>query len=311
MIPTLEEVTGTQVRRGPPARAPRAARRRPRTTSCGCCSRRSTCPSPIDAYFGARLLHRAHLQRVPRHGRTRSSTTASCARRSRSACAQGKGPVTPDGEMERERYRVVVEGPPNWTSFRAVLEDVRRRGRGGRRLHLHEGGRRLRPRLPPRPRSRPLETLADYCLGCYTNLNLPDARSTCSTRYVERVRGRRLPHQLGQELQLVQRRPAAHPARGREARSGRPGRLHRERPRRSALLLGGQHQEPARVVLPDDRAEARGGGGRHEATPSASTSARPRPRPSCSTRTARCSAAASRTAAATTTWPARSRSARR
>ncbi|MFV1996005.1 MAG: hypothetical protein ACC661_11275, partial [Verrucomicrobiales bacterium] len=32
--------------------------------------------------------------------------------------AQGKGPITPEGDMAEERYRLVVEGPPNWTSFR-------------------------------------------------------------------------------------------------------------------------------------------------------------------------------------------------
>jgi len=26
--------------------------------------------------------------------------------------------MTPDGPMKEERYRLVVEGPPNWTSFR-------------------------------------------------------------------------------------------------------------------------------------------------------------------------------------------------
>jgi benzoyl-CoA reductase subunit B len=32
--------------------------------------------------------------------------------------AQGQGPVTPDGDMGKEKYRLVVEGPPNYTSFR-------------------------------------------------------------------------------------------------------------------------------------------------------------------------------------------------
>jgi len=32
--------------------------------------------------------------------------------------AAGKGPVTPEGEHPGEKYRLVVEGPPNWTSFR-------------------------------------------------------------------------------------------------------------------------------------------------------------------------------------------------
>ena len=33
--------------------------------------------------------------------------------------ARGLGPVTPDGDMREERFRLVVEGPPNWTDFRA------------------------------------------------------------------------------------------------------------------------------------------------------------------------------------------------
>ncbi len=31
---------------------------------------------------------------------------------------KGLGPVTPEGEIEEEQFRLVVEGPPNWTSFR-------------------------------------------------------------------------------------------------------------------------------------------------------------------------------------------------
>ncbi len=30
----------------------------------------------------------------------------------------GLGPITPEGDMPEEKYRLVVEGPPNWTSFR-------------------------------------------------------------------------------------------------------------------------------------------------------------------------------------------------
>ena len=32
--------------------------------------------------------------------------------------AAGLGPVTPDGPMGEEKYRLVVEGPPNYTNFR-------------------------------------------------------------------------------------------------------------------------------------------------------------------------------------------------
>ena len=30
----------------------------------------------------------------------------------------GEGPTTPEGILKDERYRLVVEGPPNWTNFR-------------------------------------------------------------------------------------------------------------------------------------------------------------------------------------------------
>ena len=103
--------------------------------------------------------------------RRRPSTTACCARRSRSACAR-QGPITPDGEMHEEKYRLVVEGPPNWTSFRDFWQMFYDEGAvvvastytkvGG----IYDFGFRHDP-------DHPLESLADYCLGCYTNLNLP------------------------------------------------------------------------------------------------------------------------------------------
>lgn len=94
----------------------------------------------------------------------------------------GKGPVTPDGDLERERYRVVVEGPPPWTHFRELWKMFADEGAvvvastytkvGG----VYDFGFRHDP-------SRPLETLADYCMGCYTNLNLP-TRVEMIARYV-------------------------------------------------------------------------------------------------------------------------------
>jgi benzoyl-CoA reductase subunit B len=96
---------------------------------------------------------------------------------------RGLGPVTPDGDIERERFRVVVEGPPNWTSFRQFWKMFSDEGAvavastytkvGG----VYDLGFRHDP-------SRPLETLAEYCLGCYTNLGLP-TRIKLLARYVE------------------------------------------------------------------------------------------------------------------------------
>ncbi len=82
-----------------------------------------------------------------------------------------------------ERYRVVVEGPPSWTHFRDLWKMFADEGAvavastytkvGG----VYDLGFRHDP-------SRPLETLADYCMGCYTNLNLP-SRVDMITKYVQ------------------------------------------------------------------------------------------------------------------------------
>ena len=94
-----------------------------------------------------------------------------------------KGPVTPDGEMGEEKYRLVVEGPPNWTSFRdfwkmfyeegAVVVSSTYAKVGG----LYDFGFR-------HDADHPLESLADYCLGCYTNLNLP-SRVDMICKYID------------------------------------------------------------------------------------------------------------------------------
>ncbi|MCW9039779.1 MAG: 2-hydroxyacyl-CoA dehydratase, partial [Rhodospirillales bacterium] len=98
--------------------------------------------------------------------------------------AAGKGPITPEGEMKEEKYRLVVEGPPNWTSFRdfwkmfydegAVVVSSSYTKVGG--VYDYDGFRH--------DPDNPLESLADYCLGCYTNRNLP-TRVDMLARYIE------------------------------------------------------------------------------------------------------------------------------
>ena len=98
---------------------------------------------------------------------------------------KGLGPVTPEGEIKEERFRLVVEGPPNWTSFRefwklfydlgAVIVASSYTKVGG----VYDLGWRHDP-------ERPLEALAEYCMNCYTNLNLPQRVSLlekCITEY--------------------------------------------------------------------------------------------------------------------------------
>jgi benzoyl-CoA reductase subunit B len=128
-------------------------------------------PSPIDAYFGGVYYI------GPIFSAFRGTTEATAYYRElreevEERAKLGLGPVTPDGPMERERFRVVVEGPPNWTSFREFWKMFADEGAvvvastytkvGG----TYDFGFRHDP-------DRPLESLADYCLGCYTNLNLP------------------------------------------------------------------------------------------------------------------------------------------
>ncbi|MBP6715652.1 MAG: benzoyl-CoA reductase subunit B [Acidobacteria bacterium] len=128
-------------------------------------------PSPIDAYFGA-VYYVGPIFSAFRG--TEGAVAYYQALRSEieDRIRQGKGPVTPDGDMEREKFRVVVEGPPNWTSFRQFWKMFADEGAvavastytkvGG----VYDTGFRHDP-------SRPLESLAEYCLGCYTNLGLP------------------------------------------------------------------------------------------------------------------------------------------
>ena len=90
--------------------------------------------------------------------------------------------MTPDGTLAEERFRLVVEGPPNWTHFNEFWQMFSREGAvavastytrvGG----LYDTGFRHDP-------DRPLESLAEYCLGCYTNLSLP-ARIDLLERYI-------------------------------------------------------------------------------------------------------------------------------
>jgi benzoyl-CoA reductase subunit B len=142
-------------------------------------------PSPIDAYFGGVYYIGPMFSafRGTREGvEYYRALRAEVAERLRA----GLGPVVPDGEMPPERYRLVMEGPPNWTSFREFWKMFYEEGAvivassytkvGG----LYDRGFRHDPR-------RPLETLADYCLGCYTNLGLP-ARVDLLEKYIREYR---------------------------------------------------------------------------------------------------------------------------
>ncbi len=138
-------------------------------------------PSPIDAYFGGIYYI------GPIFGAFRGTDDAVDYYRFLreevdQRLAAGLGPVTPDGAMGEERYRLVVEGPPNYTNFRQFWKMFYEEGAvvvassytkvGG----TYDFGFRHDP-------DRPLETLAEYCLGVYTNRSLP-MRVEMLTNYI-------------------------------------------------------------------------------------------------------------------------------
>ncbi|RME23022.1 MAG: benzoyl-CoA reductase subunit B [Deltaproteobacteria bacterium] len=139
-------------------------------------------PSPIDSYFGGVYYvgpifsaFRGTPEGVDYYRALRQEVEARVAAK--------QGPLTPVGRLDDQKYRLVVEGPPNWTSFREFWKMFAEEGAvvvastytkvGG----TYDFGFRHDP-------SDPLGTLADYCGGCYTNHNLP-GRIEMLERYVK------------------------------------------------------------------------------------------------------------------------------
>lgn len=128
-------------------------------------------PSPIDAYFGG-VYYIGPIFTAFRGTEDAVEYYRLLRAEIEERMRQGLGPLTPEGEMKEQKYRLVVEGPPNWTSFRdfwkmfydegAVVVASTYTKVGG----MYDQGFRHDP-------DHPLESLADYCLGCYTNRNLP------------------------------------------------------------------------------------------------------------------------------------------
>jgi len=139
-------------------------------------------PSPIDGYFGA--VYYIGPMFTAFRGTPEATRYYSVLRNEvEERMHAGKGPVTPDGDHPGEKYRLVVEGPPNWTSFREFWKMFYDEGAvvvastyskvGG----VYDFGFRHDP-------DHPLESLAEYCLGCYTNLNFPQ-RIDMICRYMD------------------------------------------------------------------------------------------------------------------------------
>jgi benzoyl-CoA reductase subunit B len=138
-------------------------------------------PSPIDAYFGA-VYYVGPIFSAFRGTDEGARYYAALRSEVEERASRGLGPLTPSGPLDSQKYRLVVEGPPNWTHFRdfwrmfsdegAVVVASTYTKVGG----TYDTGFRHDP-------GDPLGTLADYCSGCYTNLSLP-ARVEMLERYV-------------------------------------------------------------------------------------------------------------------------------
>ena len=128
-------------------------------------------PSPIDSYFGA-VYYIGPMFTAFRGTEDAVEYYKILRGEIEQRVKEGRGPITPEGELTEEKYRLVVEGPPNWTHFRefwklfydegAVVVASTYSKVGG----LYDEGFRHDPK-------NPLESLAEYCLHCYTNNNLP------------------------------------------------------------------------------------------------------------------------------------------
>ncbi len=139
-------------------------------------------PSPIDSYFGG-VYYIAPLFTAFRGTQQAVDYYAQLKKETEERVLQGLGPITPVGTMEEERFRLVVEGPPNWTHFHQFWSMFHEQGAVVvASTYTKVGG--LYDRGFRHDADHPLETLAEYCLGCYTNLSLP-ARVDMISEYVQ------------------------------------------------------------------------------------------------------------------------------
>ena len=119
-------------------------------------------PSPIDAYFGG-VYYIGPIFTAFRGTEDAVEYYRMLREEVEERARQKLGPVTPEGPMAARALPSRRGGPAQLDQLPRVLEDVRRRGRGGGGVDLHQGGRRLRHRASatiPTARSRPSPTTA-------------------------------------------------------------------------------------------------------------------------------------------------------
>ena len=139
-------------------------------------------PSPIDGYFGA-VYYVGPIFSAFRGTEDAVLYYRELRQEVEERLRLGLGPVTPDGVLAKERFRLVFEGPPNWTSFREFWSMFHAEGAVGVASTYTKVGGSYDDGFRHDP-SRPLESLAEYCLSCYTNKSLP-ARIDKLVRYVQ------------------------------------------------------------------------------------------------------------------------------
>lgn len=128
-------------------------------------------PSPIDAYFGG-VYYIGPIFTAFRGNEDCVEYYRELLKEVNYRVANKLGPITPEGYMESEKFRLVVEGPPNWTHFRDFWKLFYDKGAvfvgstytrvGG----VYDDGFR-------HSSDDSIKSMAEYCLGCYTNRNLP------------------------------------------------------------------------------------------------------------------------------------------
>jgi benzoyl-CoA reductase subunit B len=142
-------------------------------------------PSPIDGYF-AGVYYIGPIFTAFRGTQECIEYYREMRREIEGKIARKEGPTTPEGVLAQEKYRLVVEGPPNWTNFREFWKMFYDEGAvpvvstytrvGG----VYDQGFRHDPH-------QPLESLACYCMGVYTNLSLP-TRIDLLEKYIREYR---------------------------------------------------------------------------------------------------------------------------
>lgn len=133
-------------------------------------------PSPLDAYFEA-VFFMAPIYAL--RGLPECVDYYRVARLEiEERLAHGLGPVP------QERFRVVFEGPPPWPHFRAFWELFKKWGVVSVASSYSKVGGFWDEGFRHDPR-HPLESIADYCMLCYTNQHL-GMRADLLRRYVRR-----------------------------------------------------------------------------------------------------------------------------